>query len=341
MIQALGNLTGGESAAMMVMDVGRLPVSQRISTWTETLYEHYYPLDVAASSENFRRGQLRILDLPGVRLGELDSDRYLVHRRRSHVATNGEDYYFIPMPLQQPLGLQQDGRDTLLQPGDATLINTSGAYAYLQHTGNRIATLRLDGPRLRARLPFVDDIVALPFSQDSALTGVLVDFVLSVLHRSDGLDDRAANALSDQIFDLIGLTLTAQASAAESSELSVRLIHIRRIIREIDTKLDRFDMGVDVIAGSLGLSRRYIQRLVAERDNTVSGLIRDRRIATARRKLADPALSAMSISSIGHSVGFADPAHFSRAFRTVTDRSPGEYRRETLAGLMPGDRFPT
>lgn len=340
MINAASDQTVTGSAATVVMDVGQLPDSQRIGAWTEALYEQYYPLDVAASAEEFRRGELRILDLPGVRLGALDSDSYQVHRRRSHAAVNSDDFYFVPIPLQQPLGLQQGGRDTLLRPGDATVINTSGAYAFLQHTGNRIATMRLDGPRMRARLPFIDDVVAVPFSNDSALTAVLVDFALSVLHRADGLDARTTDALSDQIFDLIGLTLTAQANAHESTESSIRLAHLRRIIREIDTKLECFDMGVDVIAGSLGLSRRYVQRLVAERGETVSGLIRDRRIATARRRLADPALASMSVSSIGHSVGFADPARFSRTFRNATDCSPGEFRRQVQSHLRPGNPLP-
>ncbi len=135
------------------------------------------------------------------------------------------------------------------------------------------------------------------------------------------------------MLDLIGLALTADADAGESGETSVRLAHIRRIMREIDTNLGQFDLGVEVIADSLGLSRRYVQRLVAERGETVSGLIRDRRIAAARRRLADPALSGVSVASIGHAVGFADATRFSRVFREVTDRSPGEYRREFQAGL--------
>jgi len=333
MISALDSQPPSMTAATIVADISRMPTAQRIGAWTESIYEHYYPLDLTPTGDGFRHGELRILDLPGIRLGALDSDGYTVHRRRNHVASNGSDFYFIPVPLHHALGLQQDGRDTVLHPGEAAVINTSNAYAYLQDTRNRVATLRLDGPGVRARVPFIDDLVAVPFRRDAVLTNVMVDFVLSVLRCADDLDSWSAQVLSDQMLDLIGLTLTADADAGESGETSVRLAHVRRIIREIDTNLGQFDLGVEVIAESLGLSRRYVQRLVAERGETVSSLIRDRRIAAARRRLADPALSGVSVASIGHAVGFADSTRFSRVFRELTDRSPGEYRREIQAGM--------
>ncbi|MDF1736470.1 MAG: helix-turn-helix domain-containing protein [Minwuia sp.] len=337
MIGALDNRTPSASAATVVTDISRIPSGRRIDAWTESIYEHYYPLDLTPTDDAFSHGELRILDLPGIRLGALDSDGYTVHRRRNHVASNGSDFYFMPVPLHRSLGLQQDGRDTVLHPGDAAVINTSNAYSYLQHSRNRVATLRLDGPQVRARVPFIDDLVAVPFRRNGVLTGVLIDFVLSVMRCAEDLDARAAQVLSDQTLDLIGLALTADADAGESAETSVRLAHIRRINREIDANLGQFELGIEVIAERLGLSRRYVQRLVAERGATVSGLIRDRRIAAARRKLADPALSSMSVASIGHAVGFADSTRFSRVFRETTARSPGEYRREIQAGMQSGE----
>jgi len=309
------------------MHVADVPASQRVGAWTEVIYREYYPLDLAASVEEFGRGELAILDLPGVRIGTVDCDPMLVHRRRRHLAISSEDFYFVPIPLGQPLGLEQGDRETLLQPGDLAAINTSNAYAYLQHTPNQLITLRLDGARLRERLPLIDDLVAVPCRNQNALTAVFVDFVRSLATHRDALDAPTASALVPQLLDLLALTLTAPVGAVESSESTVRLAHLRRIYREVDASLGRFDLGVDTLAKALGVSRRYVQRLLAARGETASGLIRTRRLGAARRLLADPARNAHTIASIGHAAGFADPTQFSRAFRHATGFSPKDYRQ--------------
>ena len=108
----------------------------------------------------------------------------------------------------------------------------------------------------------------------------------------------------------------------------MRLAHLRRIMRAIENRLDDEALGPGSLAMELGLSERYIQKMFAERGETLSGVIRARRIATAQRRLLDPTRRGLSIASIAFSVGFSDPAHFSRAFRNVTGLSPSEYRAE-------------
>ncbi|MEU5593368.1 helix-turn-helix domain-containing protein [Streptomyces sp. NPDC020298] len=80
------------------------------------------------------------------------------------------------------------------------------------------------------------------------------------------------------------------------------------------------------IAAAHRISRRYLYKLLAEQGHTVSGWIREQRLARCRRDLADPALDHLPVGAIGGRWGFADPAHFSHAFKAAYGLSPREAR---------------
>lgn len=77
------------------------------------------------------------------------------------------------------------------------------------------------------------------------------------------------------------------------------------------------------IASRLGLSRRSLQRRLADHGTTLSILIGTLRYERARTLLIE---SPLSISMIAENLGYADPAHFTRAFRAWAGMSPSDYR---------------
>ncbi len=56
---------------------------------------------------------------------------------------------------------------------------------------------------------------------------------------------------------------------------------------------------------------------------TASAVIRERIMLEARRELA---YSGRPVSDIGYSLGYGDPAHFARVFRTATGKTPRSFR---------------
>ncbi|WP_417520124.1 helix-turn-helix domain-containing protein [Minwuia sp.] len=305
-----------------------MPRHARLGAWTEVLYDNFYPLDLIDPTVEFSIGKLSILDIPGVRFGTIESDPMNVFRRRQHLSRSGGDYYYIPMPMKQSLALKQFGRKAVIAPGDFAVVATADTYQYEQGTPNLLATLRIDGPLMRERVPLIDDLVAQTCDGNAPLVHVFIDFVHSIMRQSNQLDLDSAAAMTPHLLDLLALALTAPVDAMKSSESSVRLAHLRRIMRTIEDRLDDETLGPGMLARELGLSERYIQKMFAERGETLSGVIRARRIATAQRRLIDPTRSGLSVASIAFSVGFSDPAHFSRAFRSITGASPSEFRRE-------------
>ncbi|MFB6828386.1 helix-turn-helix domain-containing protein [Streptomyces hydrogenans] len=67
-------------------------------------------------------------------------------------------------------------------------------------------------------------------------------------------------------------------------------------------------------------------------EGTVAAVIRRRRLERCKQDLTDPRLDALPVAAIGARWGLSHPQGFSRAFRTMFEAAPGEYRRAAQTG---------
>lgn len=114
----------------------------------------------------------------------------------------------------------------------------------------------------------------------------------------------------------------SQANMAES-----------HLLQRFETLLEahfREHWGVADYARALAVSPTHLSRVIrAATGESTSRQIDARVIREARRQLA---FTHLSVSTISDTLGFGDPALFSRVFTRVTGRSPRAFRREVAAG---------
>jgi AraC-like DNA-binding protein len=79
------------------------------------------------------------------------------------------------------------------------------------------------------------------------------------------------------------------------------------------------------IAELAGVSTRSLQRKLARAGITYSGLLDAVRFENARNLLRD---TDCKIIEVAFASGYADPAHFTRAFRRVAGITPGQFREQ-------------
>ena len=96
--------------------------------------------------------------------------------------------------------------------------------------------------------------------------------------------------------------------------------------REIDAILTSGNAEPTIanVAARLSMNVRTLQRCLADEKLMFRNLLCER-----RRQHAIEALSAgtLSIAVIARQLGYSDSAHFARAFRTWTGRSPSAYQK--------------
>jgi AraC-like DNA-binding protein len=85
---------------------------------------------------------------------------------------------------------------------------------------------------------------------------------------------------------------------------------------------------VDDLAHAFALSPRSLQRHLARRQLSFSGLLAEARVQCAARLLTT---SELQVAEVGYHCGFADQPHFSRQFRRATAMTPARYRAQFAA----------
>lgn len=114
-----------------------------------------------------------------------------------------------------------------------------------------------------------------------------------------------------------GLAAAPPPSAGEELDVAVRAR------RTIMVGLAQGRIGVDCVAEALGLSRRTLNRRLAERGTSTRELIAGVRLQVARQLLRD---TDLTVADIAATTCYSDVAAFSRAFSAGVGQSPAAWR---------------
>lgn len=115
-----------------------------------------------------------------------------------------------------------------------------------------------------------------------------------------------------------GLAASPPAPATRE-ELDIAVLARRAIIRGMAQGV----VGVDVVASVLSLSRRTLNRRLAERGTSIRDLIAEVRLQVAQQLLRD---TDLTIADIAVTTCYSDVAAFSRAFSARMGLSPAAWR---------------
>lgn len=130
-------------------------------------------------------------------------------------------------------------------------------------------------------------------------------------------DQALSLGLVIEIFYYLSQAQADQATAA--ARLPMKVLSIQRYIDEHYAEIS----SVSQVAAHFFYSREYVSRLFKQHFNTtVADYITKRRIANSQTLIA----KGEPLSDICYSVGFGSMTAFIRAFRSVTNMTPSQYR---------------
>jgi AraC-like DNA-binding protein len=189
--------------------------------------------------------------------------------------------------------------------------------------------LMFPGPMLQLTERDLARVTATPVSCSDGLGQVVRPFLYGLarqVERLEQLESRGTARLADNVVGLIGTLLAEHTGGDRAPDFDGPGLLTQRILVYMEQRLADPRLSPEGIAAAHRISRRYLYKLLAEQGYTVSGWIREQRLARCRRDLADPALDHLPLGAIGGRWGFPDPAHFSRAFKAAYGMSPREAR---------------
>ena len=100
----------------------------------------------------------------------------------------------------------------------------------------------------------------------------------------------------------------------------------RRILQRIESGFADPELTPEKVAGEVGISKRYLQTLLAGSGTGFVAEVNATRLDRASDLLTDPRSRNLAISDVAWRSGFLDPGYFTRQFRKRFGVTPREWR---------------
>jgi AraC family transcriptional activator of tynA and feaB len=305
-----------------------------VDRWQEMLSSTHLPWTVAAPPRDgqpfeasARRRWLDDLALVDCRCGPCSGAR----QRREIGETEG-DFVVVLITRSGRETVSQDGADRVLGPGDAIAWDSTRPARFRVWEALSKRSLLIP----RAALDEVGDpsrgSTGLALDASAPATRLLTGYVDTLSHVLPGLTAAAVSAARNATLELF---LGAVRSGSRVPATGTTYPALRAAMdRHIAAHLLSDSLTSAALASAHGVSVRTVNRVFQATGETVSEVIRLRRLARARTALVT---GRDSIATIAARCRFADSSHFSRMFRAQYGSSPGDYRARAVAeGRLAG-----
>jgi AraC-like DNA-binding protein len=277
-------------------------------------------------------GRLRriVLDQVAANVVEIEASQHIISRTAEHVKAPAAPYYVVHFQLRGSSVFRQRGLASALRAGDFVVTHCADPYSW-EFRGD-FATFSIRFPQSFVDLPeaMLRPVLGRPLPAVSRFGSRLSPFVAMVT-TEDGLLWSPLGARVAR--NLIDLFTPAVCEAVSGAPLPRSVHSFMKITEYIGRRLSEPGLDTASIARAHHLSARHLQAVFAEQGTTVTGWIRERRLAGCRRDLADPALRELPIGDIAARWGYRDQAYFSRLFRRSFSETPREWRARALEAV--------
>jgi len=121
--------------------------------------------------------------------------------------------------------------------------------------------------------------------------------------------------------------LAQQAAAPESPALHCEGLandFVSSLNQLLHSYIQEKDLNIEFAAGLCDMSKRSLQRKLAENETRYSELLDRVRFDAAKQMLQD---RDRNVADISHVLGYSEPTHFTRAFRRIAGVTPRVYRQ--------------
>jgi AraC-like DNA-binding protein len=307
--------------------------ADQLEYWRDAVCDVFIHLDVsplpALGAAEFN-GQI-VQHATGIlECAEVLADGHVAIRSMNQISRESEDCFLV---LVQRLGkswVEQDGRGTWLQPGEFTLCDSTRPYQ--MHLPERFhhQVVKIPGRALRESVRVPERLTARAIAPDHLTARLFLNAVAALSESTEEISVREAAGIADSLVGLLGAAISSLPEAMVPVPSNMERYHTERVKKFVLDHLFDSALTVEQIAAQVRLSPRHVHALFESEPMTLVAWIWHERLKAGRRALMSFLAHSRSVTDIAYSVGFKDPAHFSRMFKSSYGLTPREFRK-TLA----------
>ena len=301
--------------------------------WREVLAQTYTfgfsVRAVPAPGEEFSASTSR-WQLGSLALVRTVHDRGDGRRGRGEIAVSDPDLLGLLYMRRGSIGLDFEGKPVVLRAGELVMWDTArrGGFTTFGRVDNQ--TLVVPRERLATEAPGYEEMFGQPFRSDHPAARLMGSFLGALMPVLSSLDVAARAAVSDAALDIARAVLVARDDPQPRPQTAARLAAVRLYI---DANLRDPSLSPATIAKANAISLRTLHRLFESTDNSVSAVIRERRLSRCHADLLGG--TDESITAIAYRWGFRNISFFSRLFRERYGVSARELQTAARAAARP------
>ena len=240
------------------------PGSRRLALWQDIVCDVYVQLDCKSDLGSAFGGSVTRAPLGQATCSEVSSQRQHVFRTPSRIARAHEEFILIALGKHGVGGVVQDGRETLIRPGEFAIYDTTRPYQLHFDHGFTQTILQVPRDMLLRRMAGTEVLTAIAFGSDRPLQKLAHDFVYQLCRSADQIEIEHTVRLSEQAVDLVAMALSERLEGHSLPSSTHRSALLYRLKAHIRAHLADPDLSLAATATALGISPRYVNVLLSD-----------------------------------------------------------------------------
>ena len=310
-------------------DTDALPERDRFPAFCEGMFRTVIGADISRTCDTPFRGSIDVRPVGAISMIELAVTDADIHRNNRFLS-DGDSKIVVQLWRQGRGNTRQGKYEHALDPGAGWVIDNARPARVTALCPSRFSALIIPRSEFAAREGHVSRVSGAQL-RDGIGYRLLQSYMKEIW--SEDLSDAGASRLfASHLTDLAAFALRGNTGDTEDLERSrgVRAARCVAILREIEFHIADPQLTPATIARSLGITPRYVHRVLEETNRTFSHHVLQRRLVRAAALLRDPQWLAHKVASIANEAGFKDMSYFNRSFRRYFGVTPSDMRKDRL-----------
>lgn len=294
--------------------------------WKSLVSSAFVPLHSEPVRAGSFAGSIAGSQFGSVGVMQVEATAHAVRRTENLLAAGDAPHFKLNLQLSGHGILLQDGRETLLRPGELAIYDTQRPYTLMFEEDFKTLVLMFPQHQLGLPVAQIREMTATAIGTEHPLGRAVTPFLGQLAGLLPQLRDPVGHRLAANAIDLLGTLLAAELHDHDDSAADGHHRQLLAIQAYINEHLADPELCPGSIAESHFVSLRSLHKIFAESGHTVAEWIRTRRLEQCRRDLGDSLQRHVPVGVVGSRWGFPDAAHFSRVFRAAYGLSPSAFR---------------
>jgi AraC-like DNA-binding protein len=297
--------------------------------WHAGLRRHVLPLDCSVADPRSFQCRVVVTHLCGNTVAELRVDASRLVRRAVDIDADENGYVKLLWQLASRSRVQQGPNRATLEAGTWTICDPGREYTIDLEKGARFLLLLIPRAQCPGWLSALNVLAACALPAGGP-AHIAMAALAAMLREVDHLDAESESALHESVVALIERALTIEMDSRGLGPQPARPIQLPQVQAYILGHLTDTRLNAGRLATVFGVSRRSLYNIFAPSRVTPHAFIQAAKLDLACDLLNRPASRHTSVAGIARQCGFANPAHFSRAFHTRHGVAPTAWRGQDL-----------